>query len=94
MSRHLTPKQAAAFRDRVRPMLSFLYGCRRRLEALGFDQNSALFRAVDKAYSAMHGLHVDLHYESCKSGVYRPSDDRLEVTPGEQDQARPTQADV
>lgn len=75
-------------------MLSFIYRCRRRLEALGFDQNSALYRAVDKAYSAMHGLHVDLHYESCKSGVYRPRDDGPEVIPEDQTQSPPSPPDV
>ena len=31
------------------------------LEAKGFDQHSKLFRLVDKAYDAMHSLHLELH---------------------------------
>jgi hypothetical protein len=89
MGRHLTPKQAAAFRDRIRPMLNFVHRCRRRLEVLGFDQNNALYRAVDKTYCALHGLHVELHYESCKSGTYRPRGDQAEVTPPDPDQIQP-----
>jgi hypothetical protein len=81
MTRHLTPKQAAAFRDRIRPILHFVLRCRGRLERLGFDKSSAVYRAVDKAYCALHGLHVELHYESCESGTYKPRDDGPDATP-------------
>jgi hypothetical protein len=37
MSVHPTPKQAAAFRDLVQPMLGFLYRSKWRLEAKVFD---------------------------------------------------------
>jgi hypothetical protein len=69
----LTSKQAEALRDRIRPMLYFLLRCRRRLDMLGFDQSGVIFRAVDKAHSAMQDLFVTLHYESCGRGVGRPS---------------------
>jgi len=64
----LTTKQADALRDRIRPMLHFLHRCRRRLDALGFDEKGAIYRAIDKAYCAMHELHMTLHYESCDRG--------------------------
>jgi hypothetical protein len=73
--RHLKPKQAEALQNRIRPMLSFLHRCRRRLEALDFNQESELFQAVDKAHRAVHGLHVTLIYESCGRGVGEPSED-------------------
>jgi hypothetical protein len=72
----LTPKQADALRDRIRPMLHFLFRCRRRLDALGFDEKSAIYQAIDKAYCAMHDLHMKLHYESCGHGVGKPPDER------------------
>jgi hypothetical protein len=50
----LTTKQAEAPRDRIRPMLHFLYLCRRRLDARGFDDKGLIYRAIDKAYCAMH----------------------------------------
>jgi hypothetical protein len=73
----LTTKQAEALRDRIRPMLHFFYRCRRRLDARGFDQKSAIYQAIDKAYCAMHELHMTLHYESCGRGVGRTSEERL-----------------
>ncbi len=95
MSVHLTPKQAAAFRDLVQPMLGFLYRCKRRLEAKAFDHNSKLFRVVDKAYDAMHSLHLELHYISCGRGVGRPNEDRPGLTPPtDQAQAQPDRPDA
>lgn len=67
--RNLTRKQAEALQDRIRPMLSFLYRCRRRLEILDFREDSEIFQSVDKAHRALHSLHVTLIYESCGRGV-------------------------
>ena len=61
-------------------MLGFLYLCKRRLEAKGFEKHTKLYRLVDKAYDAMHGLHLELHYISCGRGVGRPSEDRPGLT--------------
>jgi hypothetical protein len=95
MSVHLTPKQAAAFRDLVQPMLGFLYRCKRRLEAKAFDKQSKLFRLVEKAYDAMHSLHLELHYISCGRGVGRSNDDRPGLTPPtDHAQAQPNQPDA
>jgi hypothetical protein len=57
-------------------MLYFLFRCRRRLDARGFDQKSAIYQAVDKAYSAMHELHITLHYHACGRGVWRREEKR------------------
>jgi hypothetical protein len=68
----LTPKQAAAFRDKIQPMLRFLLFCRRRLDARGFDPNSRLYRLVDAAHTSVQCLFMELHYISCGSGVGEP----------------------
>ncbi|MGO9916327.1 MAG: hypothetical protein ACLQIB_16725 [Isosphaeraceae bacterium] len=62
-------------------MLHFLHRCRRRLDALGFDRQGMIYQAIDKAYCAMHELHIELHYESCGRGVGIGSDERPEITP-------------
>jgi hypothetical protein len=77
----LTTKQAEALRDRIRPMLQFLYKCRRRLDVLGFDAKSPIYQVIDKAYCAMHDLHMKLHYESCGHGVGRAGEQREGLTP-------------
>ena len=59
---HLATRQAEAPRARIRPMLHFLYLCRRRLDVSGFDQKGAIYQAIDKP--AMHSLHVALIYEA------------------------------
>jgi hypothetical protein len=63
----LTASQTA-FRNRIRPILYVLFRCWRRLDACGFDQKSAIYQAVGKAYSAMHELHISLHYHWCGRG--------------------------
>jgi hypothetical protein len=62
MSR-LTRRQIEDFRHRIEPMLSFLYRCKRRLQALGFNDSSDIFRAVAEAHRAVHSLHFLLHWE-------------------------------
>ena len=71
MSPRLTPKQAAGLRDLVQPMLGFLLRAQAAGPGEGFQQHSKLLRLVDKAYDAMHSLHIELHYISCKRGVGR-----------------------
>jgi hypothetical protein len=90
----LTTKQAAALRDRVRPLLLFLLRCRQRLDVLGFDQKGAVYQAIDKAHSAVHGLFVTLHYESCGRGVGRPSEEQGLTPPTDQAQSPPNHPPV
>ena len=94
MAQHLTPQQAAAFRDCIRPMLNFVGRCRRRLERLGFDKNNALYRSVDNAYCALFALHIDLHYASCTSGVYKASEDEPQVKATDQAPTLPSRPDA
>jgi hypothetical protein len=74
----LTQEQAEAFKCRVQPMLRFLHRCRRRLDTRGFDPKSSLYAAVAKAYDAVHGLHVELHYLAVKRGVGKPHEEPTE----------------
>jgi hypothetical protein len=67
----LTATQAEAFRNKIRPMLFFLYRCRGRLDSRGFDQRSTTYQAVAKAYDTMHELHMKLHCAACGRGVWR-----------------------
>jgi hypothetical protein len=85
----LTTKQAEALRDRIRPMLHFLHLCRRRLDALGFDEKGAIYKAIDRAYGAVYDLHTTLHYASCNRGVGEPSDECSETPSTDQAQAPP-----
>jgi hypothetical protein len=62
--RVLTPAQAAALRDKIQPMISFLFACRHRMETLDFDHDSVIYQAVDKAYAAMQELRVTLDRQS------------------------------
>ena len=41
--------------------------CRQQAES-GFDPRSEVYQAIDKAYCAVHGLRVTLHYISCERG--------------------------
>ncbi len=86
----LTTKQAEAVRDRIRPMVYFLYRCRRRLDVRGFDKKGAIYQVIDNAYCAMHDLHMKLHYESCGPVVGRAPEEQPEVrNPTDQAQSPP-----
>ena len=85
----LTTKQAEALRNRIRPMLLFLLRCKRRLEALGFLEKSEIYQAVDKAHTAVHGLFVTAHYESCGSGVWKTSEEQRGPTPPKEEAQAP-----
>jgi hypothetical protein len=71
----LTKEQATKLLERVRPMLGFLYRCRRRLDERGVDHRSKLYRLIDGAYCAVHSLSVELHYQSVSRGVGKPADE-------------------
>jgi hypothetical protein len=62
--RVLTPAQADALRDRIQPMVEFIFRCRHRLETLGFDRDGAIYQANDKAYGAFHELRTTLERQS------------------------------
>ena len=53
-------------------MLGFLHRCRQRLDKGNYDPTSPFYRAVAKAYDAIHSLHIELHYQSIGHGVGEP----------------------
>ena len=71
----LTREQAARLLARVRPMLGFLYRCRRRLDERSYDHESKIYKVIDAAYCAVHSLSVELHYASLARGVGKPADE-------------------
>jgi hypothetical protein len=75
MKTELTTRQAAEFSRRIGPVLRFLYLCRRRLDAAGYDPTCDFYRDVSQAYRAIHALSVELHYQSIRQGVGRPPKD-------------------
>ena len=74
------PREAFAHvRQRLCRTLAYLARLRQRLEARGFSQSDPLLREVIAAYNALHALCVDLHYQSCRSGVGQPADADVEI---------------
>jgi hypothetical protein len=90
----ITPKQAEALRDRIRPMVSFLRRCCQRLDTRGYDQKSRIYLAIDKATRAVHELDVTLLSMSRGSGVSRPNEERpTPNVPTDQAQSSPNRPD-
>lgn len=71
--RTLTPVQARRVLDALYPHLGYLLRLQRRMEHVGFLPGNPLLQRVAAAYDSLHALCVELHYQSCSSGVGRPS---------------------
>jgi hypothetical protein len=67
----LEPWQAERIMERLQPSLAYLNRLKRRMENRGFPPNGRLYRLVSDAQRAVNDLYIDLHYCSCKSGVWR-----------------------
>ena len=63
-SKDLTKEQAAALTAGVLPCLRYLGRLRTRCEKR-FAPDDPLYQAVFKAYDAVHGLRVMVHYLEC-----------------------------
>ena len=74
MSRSLTRQQARAFRDRLRPMIKFLWGCIARMNVLGFDQQGTVYKTVQHAYDALRDLDFVLYGIMCGRPGAQPRD--------------------
>jgi hypothetical protein len=61
----LRPNQIAIFKKEIDRQLRYLGRARRRLELLGFPPADPLYREVSRAFEAVHGLSIRLHYLSC-----------------------------
>ncbi len=68
---HLKPDQAQQVHDRLWPTLGYLSKLKKRMYELHVDEGDALFRQIIEAHSALQGLTVMLHYDSCATGVGR-----------------------
>jgi hypothetical protein len=58
--RILGRRQAQATRERIQPMLRFVYRCRERMRELEFDNHGSIYRSIDRAYDALPGLNAEL----------------------------------
>jgi len=67
----LTTGQAAKINDRIRPLVSYLYRLKERMERRSFPRDDPYYLLVVRAHDAMHRLFVETHYMSCKQGVGR-----------------------
>src|SRR3954471_11915618 len=67
----LTREQAAALKNKLRPMLGYLAKLKRRMVQRGFLTGDPLLDAVVNAEDAVHALHVQVHYLSCGDVVGR-----------------------
>jgi len=77
----LTRDQAAAVKNKLRPMLGYLGRLKRRMVQRGFLCDDSLLAAVVRAEDAVHALHVQLHYLSCGDVVGRSSHTNKERAP-------------
>jgi hypothetical protein len=69
---HLSPEQAAKVRDAFGPATGYLWRPVDRLVKVGLDvRDPKLTQLATAARDAMHGLGVELHYQSCGQGVGR-----------------------
>lgn len=75
-SDELTPAQARALKEQLRPMLSYLGRLQKRMHKRRFPHDDKLVQLVADAYNAMHALNVEVHYLSCTSGVGLPDKGR------------------
>ncbi len=71
----ITPKQAEALRERVRPILRFFARCRQRLSDRHIDPDSEIAKAIVKAHDAVHSLSVTAQLRLDSRGVGRPPRD-------------------
>jgi hypothetical protein len=69
MPKQLTCEQAKLVDNRLGPVLGYLNKMLDRMHIVGFAPQDKLMRLVVEARDAMHGLCVELHYQSCGHGV-------------------------
>src|SRR4051812_3139240 len=67
----LTRQEAAALKNKLRPMLGYLGKLKRRMVQRGFLSGDPLLDAMVQAENAVHALHVQVHYLSCGDVVGR-----------------------
>jgi hypothetical protein len=60
----LTREQAAALKNKLRPMLDYLGRLNKRLSSRGFPENDPLRVMVSGALTSMHQLFTEVHCRS------------------------------
>jgi hypothetical protein len=74
-SSHVTREQAEQMHKAIWPLANYLSRLTKRMERGGFPPNDPLNVKAKTAYDATCSLMTELHYLSCKSGVYRGTQD-------------------
>jgi hypothetical protein len=69
-SNDLTPEQAHAIHERLRPIVAYLLKLEERMEERDFPRDDQLYRMVKQAHDAVHALFLETHELGCK-GVGR-----------------------
>jgi hypothetical protein len=70
----VTPRQAAAIKKKIAPMLGYMNRLKKRMNQK-FARDDSLFAEVIDAADALHKLNASIHYLSCgKTGehAYQP----------------------
>jgi hypothetical protein len=70
--KELTTEQAKKVHNALARTLGYLSRLRERLEKVGFVPSDPLCLWANQAQSAMQALVMELHYQSCRSGVGQP----------------------
>jgi hypothetical protein len=92
--RIVSRRQAQATRERIQPMLWFVYRCRERMRVLGFDEAGSIYRAIDQAFDALQDLNAELFCQShgresakppAKPPGVRPAKDQAQEPPNRPD---------
>ncbi|MEX2309804.1 MAG: hypothetical protein WD738_19685 [Pirellulales bacterium] len=65
----LTPEQARALKNKLQPMLGYLNRLKKRMRRRGFLADDPLLAAVCRTETAVHELHVQVHYLTCSDRV-------------------------
>ena len=71
MPKQLTREQARKVHAKLWPYANYLIRLRERMELTGFAGNDPLYQKTLAAQTAIQDLTMELHYQSCQSGVGR-----------------------
>jgi hypothetical protein len=65
-SSDLTPEQAHAIHEQLRPMVAYLLKLEERMEERDFPQDDELYPMVKRAHDAAHALFLETHELGCE----------------------------
>jgi hypothetical protein len=87
--RILSRRQAQATRERIQPMVWFVYRCRERMREIGFDESGSIYRAIDRAYDSLQDLNAELFCQSHGRESAKPPAKPPGVTPARDEAQEP-----